>query len=72
MDEYLIRATEGLKNSTLGVFFGEMGVFIKNLIMQFGLNFFTTHLIGDFERLGGIIKKTICWRSVRTYTDGHG
>ena len=35
-DEYLIiRATEDLKNSTLGEFFGEMGLYIKNLIMQF-------------------------------------
>ena len=31
----IIRATEDLKNSILGDFFGEMGVYIKNLIMQF-------------------------------------
>ena len=33
-DEYLIiSATEDLKTSTLGGFLGEMGVYIKNLIM---------------------------------------
>ena len=35
-DEYLIvRATENLKNLSWVGFFGEMGAYIKNLIMQF-------------------------------------
>ena len=34
-DEYLtLRATEDLKNSILGRFFGEMEVYIKNLIIR--------------------------------------
>ena len=64
-NKYLI---EYLRNLTLVGFFGEMGVYSKNLIMQFccallhllckiSTSFFNTHLGGDFGWLKGVIKR---------------
>ena len=52
-NEYLIlRATEDLKSSILGGFFGQMGIYIKNLIMKFCCTLFhdllNNHLRGVF------------------------
>ena len=75
----VIRATE---NSTLWGFFGEMGVHIKNLIMQVycaqfynllrkisinEINFFTTHLDGNFGHLGELSTNYLIAHRLRIY-----